>query len=81
MGRFDYTCKKCGRKISTDILPSDGICKDCRDCERTPQVLLICNVANKCPARLVCAHGSCHEENRDCKNTCTMCDFAECEVV
>ncbi len=37
MGRFDYTCKKCGRGISTDILPSNGICQDCRD---TPSEIL-----------------------------------------
>lgn len=29
-GRFDYTCRKCGYNVSTDILPSDGICPDCR---------------------------------------------------
>ena len=31
MGRFDYTCKKCSNRIDTDILPSDGICPDCRN--------------------------------------------------
>jgi len=29
-GRFEYTCKKCGWIVRTDILPSNGICHDCR---------------------------------------------------
>lgn len=30
---MDYTCKKCGKKITTEILPSNGICPDCRNGE------------------------------------------------
>jgi hypothetical protein len=29
-GRFEYTCKVCGWKVSTNVLPSNGICPDCR---------------------------------------------------
>lgn len=30
LNRYEYDCKKCGNRIQTNILPSNGVCPTCR---------------------------------------------------